>query len=79
MLFIIGFRQRGLNGKAQAVDGTKKIKNRDRVSRAMPAPEANAELQTNLDVSGTCCTFFFIIPTHLVAESHVSYFKPLVI
>lgn len=42
-------RQRGLNGKAQAVDGTKKVRNRDRVSRAMPAPEANAELQTNLD------------------------------
>ncbi|XP_016502859.1 putative serine/threonine-protein kinase At1g54610 isoform X2 [Nicotiana tabacum] len=43
-------RQRGLHGKAQAVvDGTRKVRIRERVSRAIPAPEANAELQPNLD------------------------------
>ncbi|KAM7266382.1 hypothetical protein ACFE04_004279 [Oxalis oulophora] len=34
--------------KAQA-DGPKKMRTRDRAARAYPAPEANAELQTNLD------------------------------
>ncbi|XP_024970025.1 probable serine/threonine-protein kinase At1g54610 [Cynara cardunculus var. scolymus] len=42
-------RQRGLNGKSQAVDGNKKVRTRDRVGRAVPAPEANAEIQSNLD------------------------------
>ncbi|KAI3759535.1 hypothetical protein L6452_07422 [Arctium lappa] len=42
-------RQRGLNGKSQAVDGNKKTRTRDRVGRAVPAPEANAEIQSNLD------------------------------
>ena len=36
-------------GKANA-DGVKKSRARDRAVRAMPAPEANAELQANLDV-----------------------------
>ncbi|XP_010553751.1 PREDICTED: probable serine/threonine-protein kinase At1g54610 [Tarenaya hassleriana] len=40
-------RQRAAN-KAQG-DGTRKNRHRDRSNRAMPAPEANAELQTNLD------------------------------
>lgn len=31
-------------------DGTKKTRTCDRVPRAVPAPEANAELQINLDV-----------------------------
>lgn len=35
-------------GKASA-DGMKKARSRDRVARANPAPEANAELQANLD------------------------------
>ncbi|XP_011015566.1 PREDICTED: probable serine/threonine-protein kinase At1g54610 [Populus euphratica] len=35
-------------GKASA-DGMKKARSRDRVARAIPAPEANAELQANLD------------------------------
>lgn len=64
VLSIIHFRQRGLNGKAHAVDGTKKVRNRDRVSRAMPAPEANAELQTNLDVCEICFTSY-ILPTQM--------------
>mgnify|MGYP004708479027 FL=1 len=33
------------------VDGTKKSRMRDRAVRAIPAPEANAELQANIDVS----------------------------
>lgn len=42
-------RQRGLSGKANAVDGAKRVRHRDRTGRAIPAPEANAEIQTNLD------------------------------
>ncbi|XP_024019777.1 probable serine/threonine-protein kinase At1g54610 [Morus notabilis] len=42
-------RQRGLTGKSSVVDGAKKVKARDRVGRAIPAPEANAEIQANLD------------------------------
>lgn len=42
-------RQSGLHGKAHAGDGTRKVRLRERVSRAIPAPEANAELQPNLD------------------------------
>jgi hypothetical protein len=33
----------------------KKARSRDRVARANPAPEANAELQANLDVSQISC------------------------
>ncbi|XAR50371.1 Cyclin-dependent kinase [Bertholletia excelsa] len=42
-------RQRVLSGKANAADGNKRGRGRDRISRAVPAPEANAELQANLD------------------------------
>ncbi|KAI3761448.1 hypothetical protein L1987_51864 [Smallanthus sonchifolius] len=42
-------RRRGSTAKSQAVDGNKKTRNRDRVGRAVPAPEANAEIQSNLD------------------------------
>ncbi|ERN06237.1 hypothetical protein AMTRI_Chr06g170380 [Amborella trichopoda] len=43
-------RQRGLSGRGHGGDGTKKThRPRDRGSRALPAPEANAELQANLD------------------------------
>ncbi|XP_015866951.2 probable serine/threonine-protein kinase At1g54610 [Ziziphus jujuba] len=42
-------RQRGLSGKANAGDGARRVKVRDRVGRAVPAPEANAEIQANLD------------------------------
>ncbi|KAK1376089.1 putative serine/threonine-protein kinase [Heracleum sosnowskyi] len=41
-------RQRGSSGKAQAVDGTRNVQH-DGNSRAVPAPEANAELETSLD------------------------------
>ncbi|KAL0318921.1 UNVERIFIED_CONTAM: putative serine/threonine-protein kinase [Sesamum angustifolium] len=41
-------RQRGLRGKPHAIDGNRRGRVRDKV-RAIPAPEANAELQTNLD------------------------------
>lgn len=42
-------RQRGINGKSSVVEGAKKVKVRDRVGRAIPVPEANAEIQANLD------------------------------
>ncbi|XWS60217.1 hypothetical protein CRYUN_Cryun07bG0016600 [Craigia yunnanensis] len=42
-------RQRGLASKVNAVDGARRIKVRERASRAVPAPEANAEIQANLD------------------------------
>ncbi|XP_038895518.1 probable serine/threonine-protein kinase At1g54610 [Benincasa hispida] len=43
-------RQRGLSGKATAVDGGgRRVRVRDRIGRAVPAPEANAEIQANLD------------------------------
>lgn len=43
------FRLRAAS-KAQ-VDGAKKPRTRDRGPKAYPAPEANAELQSNIDVS----------------------------
>ena len=36
-------------GKAHA-DGAKKHRTRERTTKAIPAPEANAELQPNIDV-----------------------------
>lgn len=42
-------RQRGLGEKPHVIDGTKRTRARDKVSRAIPVPEANAELQPNLD------------------------------
>ncbi|CAI9113162.1 OLC1v1013713C1 [Oldenlandia corymbosa var. corymbosa] len=42
-------RQRGLSGKPHGVDGARRLRSRDRISRAVPAPEANAENQANLD------------------------------
>ncbi|KAJ6802798.1 putative protein kinase superfamily protein [Iris pallida] len=41
-------RLRAARGRANG-DGTKKSRTRDRAPRAFPAPEANAELQANLD------------------------------
>jgi hypothetical protein len=42
--------------KAQA-DGVKKTHTRDRSVRAHPAPEANAELQSNIDVCLIRCFY----------------------
>ncbi|KAH7857304.1 hypothetical protein Vadar_011087 [Vaccinium darrowii] len=42
-------RQRGLSAKSSVVDGNRRTRPRDRVSRAIPAPEANAELPANLE------------------------------
>ena len=39
-----------MSGKANVVDGNRRVRARDRGGRAVPAPEANAELQANLDV-----------------------------
>lgn len=36
-------------GKSNA-DGVRKTRTRERSARAIPAPDANAELQTNVDV-----------------------------
>nr|XP_043608689.1 probable serine/threonine-protein kinase At1g54610 [Erigeron canadensis] len=41
-------RQRGLS-KSHVADGNRRTRARERISRAVPAPEANAELQSNLD------------------------------
>lgn len=41
-------RQRAAGGKVQGNDRARKTRTRDRVGRALPAPEANAELQMNL-------------------------------
>lgn len=49
-LFLIPHRRRGVTGKSQAVEGNKKTRTRDRVGLEVPAPEANAEIQSNLDV-----------------------------
>lgn len=56
------FRQRGLSGKANAVDGVRRVRARERVGRAVPAPEANAEIQGNLDV----CEMSFLLLHMLV-------------
>ncbi|XP_073317845.1 probable serine/threonine-protein kinase At1g54610 [Primulina huaijiensis] len=42
-------RQRGIGGKPHVTDGNRRTRVREKVSRAIPAPEANAELQTNLN------------------------------
>ncbi|KAH1115035.1 hypothetical protein J1N35_008413 [Gossypium stocksii] len=42
-------RQRNIAGKVNAVDGTRRSKGRERPTRAVPAPQANAEIQANLD------------------------------
>ena len=48
LIVTFNFRLRA-TGKSNA-DGVKKTRTRDRAPRAIPAPEANAELQANLDV-----------------------------
>ncbi|KAF5730983.1 serine/threonine-protein kinase [Tripterygium wilfordii] len=42
-------RQKALGRKAHAVDGARRVRVRDRAGRAIPAPEANAEIPANLD------------------------------
>ncbi|KAK4488959.1 hypothetical protein RD792_004750 [Penstemon davidsonii] len=42
-------RRRGLVGKPQVINGNRRVRVRDKINRSIPAPEANAELQTNLD------------------------------
>lgn len=50
-------RQRALSGKGNVVENSKRVRGRDRGDRAVPAPEANAELQVNLDVSRISFSF----------------------
>ena len=51
------------------MDGIKRSRPRDRAVRAMPAPEANAELQANLDVCPINCflqqNYFILIEVEL--------------
>ncbi|KAJ7957200.1 Kinase family protein [Quillaja saponaria] len=60
-------RQRGVSGKATAVDGGRKVRVRER-GRAIPAPEANAEMQANLDR--------WRVVTHANAKSKSEKFPP---
>ncbi|KAF7834057.1 putative serine/threonine-protein kinase [Senna tora] len=60
-------RQKALNGKANAVDGARRVRVRER-GRAIPAPEANAESQTNLDR--------WRVVTHANAKSKSEKFPP---
>jgi hypothetical protein len=55
------FRQRA-GSKAQ-VDGSKKLRIRECVVKAMPAPEANAELQSNIDVCSN--KLLILLITHI--------------
>ena len=47
-------RKRGSSVKSHGADGNRRTRARERVSRAIPALEANVEIQSNLDVSETC-------------------------
>ncbi|GAU38107.1 hypothetical protein TSUD_317940, partial [Trifolium subterraneum] len=60
-------RQKAINGKSNGVDGTKRARARER-GRAIPAPEANAEIQTNLDR--------WRVVTHANAKSKSEKFPP---
>ncbi|QCE14745.1 Cdc2-related kinase [Vigna unguiculata] len=60
-------RQKALSGKTSAVDGVKRGRARER-GRAVPAPEANAEIQTNLDR--------WRVVTHANAKSKSEKFPP---
>ena len=70
MIPIFLVRQRGISGKANVVDGTRKVKVRERVGRAIPAPEANAEVQANLDV---CQIAFLSLSLSLCLSLSLSY------
>jgi len=54
LVFFTIFRQKALSGKTNAVDSAKRVRVRER-SLAIPAPEANAEIQANLDVCQIRC------------------------
>ena len=70
MIFVV-LRQRGLSGKPNAAEGPRRVKARDRVGRAIPAPEANAEAQGNLDVREASLSLSL---TH--THTHTSYPTP---
>lgn len=70
IVFLFLHRQRALSGKGNAGDASKKARGRDRGDRAVPAPEANAELQINLDVSWF--GFSFIVSYCISLDSELS-------
>ena len=47
--FFTILRQKALSGKTNAVDGARRVRVRER-GLAIPGPEANVEIQNNLDV-----------------------------
>ncbi|KAI3754287.1 hypothetical protein L1987_54068 [Smallanthus sonchifolius] len=51
----ISYKQRGLSGKSHAADGNRRTRPRELVSRAVAAPEVNAETQSNLDTELLQC------------------------
>lgn len=53
--FINGCNRLRAAGRRANGDGAKKTRSRDRAARAVPAPEANAEIQTNIDVCQISC------------------------
>lgn len=55
------FRQRRLSGKGNVVDGARRVKVRDGVGRAVPAPEANAEIPANLNVCDLSFCLYLIL------------------
>lgn len=61
-------RRRGIGGKPHVTDGNRRTRVREKVSRAIPAPEANAELQTNLNV----CRIILFYPYDSIVILHVS-------
>ncbi|ANM70712.1 Protein kinase superfamily protein [Arabidopsis thaliana] len=64
-------RQKGLAGKGSGIDGARRIRYRgDRTGRAIPAPEANAESQANLDVRKSSS---YPIYTHGHAHKHTIF------
>ncbi|KAK7399266.1 hypothetical protein VNO78_10446 [Psophocarpus tetragonolobus] len=60
-------RQKALSGKTNAVDGARRVRVRER-GLAIPAPEANAEIQNNLDR--------WRVVTHANAKSKSEKFPP---
>ncbi|KAJ1411877.1 Serine/threonine-protein kinase, active site [Sesbania bispinosa] len=60
-------RQKALSGKTNAADGARRVRIRER-GCAIPAPEANAEIQTNLDR--------WRVVTHANAKSRSEKFPP---
>lgn len=51
-------------------DAARKVRTRERHARAMPAPDANAELQTNIDVCLLICLCELVFYVHVWISSY---------